>query len=517
MFKKIGLAEKCLIVLSLLLGLTHFLSFGFCLQDDTYIGLRYSRNFANGSGLVYNQGERVEGYTNFSWIMLSSIPFVLNINPIIFIRFLSAISALYAIYMVGVLARILANGRPWSAFIASFLFASIPFTMAEAAMGLETLFYTAIVLSALVRYLKENEDVSKKGYYSGLILALCSLTRPETIAIVLFLVFIDIFQLRKSNCSRSKKQQILSRWLAYSVPVLSHLTFRSLYYGDIVPNTFYAKVGGGTNAFLRGLGYIKSYFMDVLPLYIALFLLTIFAKFKRVIKFEFVILLFVLFVIFNLVYIMYVGGDFKPSNRFFVLLSAIVVAIFAGIVSALFKRFNRKLEIFFMFAVVLLISAGNYIQGGKVRNFAQRRAEVLPYHIIVGNWLKSSFDTDTWLATGNAGVLPYVSEFPTIDMHGLCDKTIAKRSISGMGLATPGHEKGDGLYVLSRHPDIILFMLSRFSEFPLTSSEIQENLFGVSEFELWINPYFHENYTLVSQQIDDFYFNYYLLNTLVVK
>src|SRR5262245_51389143 len=32
--------------------------------DDAYISYRYARNLARGIGLVYNEGERIEGYTN---------------------------------------------------------------------------------------------------------------------------------------------------------------------------------------------------------------------------------------------------------------------------------------------------------------------------------------------------------------------------------------------------------------------------------------------------------------------
>ncbi|HEX2896951.1 MAG TPA: hypothetical protein VHP63_02755, partial [candidate division Zixibacteria bacterium] len=37
------------------------------LQDDAYITYRYAANFLNGDGLVYNIGERIEGFTNFGW------------------------------------------------------------------------------------------------------------------------------------------------------------------------------------------------------------------------------------------------------------------------------------------------------------------------------------------------------------------------------------------------------------------------------------------------------------------
>ena len=36
----------------------------FCLFDDAMISMRYAWNFSHGSGLVWNPGQYVEGYTN---------------------------------------------------------------------------------------------------------------------------------------------------------------------------------------------------------------------------------------------------------------------------------------------------------------------------------------------------------------------------------------------------------------------------------------------------------------------
>src|SRR4051794_37248022 len=41
--------------------------------DDAYISFRYAENLASGHGLVYNLGERVEGYTNFLWVVLLAL------------------------------------------------------------------------------------------------------------------------------------------------------------------------------------------------------------------------------------------------------------------------------------------------------------------------------------------------------------------------------------------------------------------------------------------------------------
>src|SRR5262245_60765306 len=41
------------------------------LTDDAFISFRYARNFSDGYGLVFNPGfERVEGYSNFLWVLI---------------------------------------------------------------------------------------------------------------------------------------------------------------------------------------------------------------------------------------------------------------------------------------------------------------------------------------------------------------------------------------------------------------------------------------------------------------
>src|SRR5207247_899918 len=40
------------------------------LVDDAFISFRYAQHLVDGYGLVFNPGERVEGYTNFLWTMI---------------------------------------------------------------------------------------------------------------------------------------------------------------------------------------------------------------------------------------------------------------------------------------------------------------------------------------------------------------------------------------------------------------------------------------------------------------
>src|SRR5262245_14911733 len=52
------------------IALKYAFDYHFNAVDDAFISFRYARNLANGNGLVFNPGERVEGYTNFLWTVV---------------------------------------------------------------------------------------------------------------------------------------------------------------------------------------------------------------------------------------------------------------------------------------------------------------------------------------------------------------------------------------------------------------------------------------------------------------
>ena len=60
--------------------------------DDAFISFRYAQNFLQGHGLVYNPGERVEGYTNFLWVLLVALGMVAGADPAPPARFLTIAS-----------------------------------------------------------------------------------------------------------------------------------------------------------------------------------------------------------------------------------------------------------------------------------------------------------------------------------------------------------------------------------------------------------------------------------------
>ncbi len=51
-------------------------------KDDAWISFRYAYNLVHGEGMVFNPGERIEGYTNFLWTVLLAPLMVTGLDPL---------------------------------------------------------------------------------------------------------------------------------------------------------------------------------------------------------------------------------------------------------------------------------------------------------------------------------------------------------------------------------------------------------------------------------------------------
>ena len=65
-----------------LMGLFAFWKFALFIHDDALISLRYAKNFVAHGELVWNLGERIEGYTNLLHILFSSSLMRVGLDPI---------------------------------------------------------------------------------------------------------------------------------------------------------------------------------------------------------------------------------------------------------------------------------------------------------------------------------------------------------------------------------------------------------------------------------------------------
>ena len=74
-------------------------------EDDAFISFRYAKNLADGQGLVFNPGERVEAYSNFSWVLLQSAALKAGLDPETASKALGLLAGLAALVFSWLLAR----------------------------------------------------------------------------------------------------------------------------------------------------------------------------------------------------------------------------------------------------------------------------------------------------------------------------------------------------------------------------------------------------------------------------
>ena len=248
-----GLAERGLVrnagvALSFLpwLALLGWLSaVAWFLCDDAFISFRYVRNLLEGHGLVFNPGEYVEGYTNFLWVLeLAAIWGVLGVPPEKAAPWLSVVCTVGVIAMLSVwLARLplLRHRRlvAWMAF--GLLCSSATFAVWTSGGGLETRQFTLFTVAAVV-CLSLWRDRRWGLAAASLSLALAAWTRPEGLLIgVLCIGWFAVQSMADAGRLRPDWRRLA--WLAapFVALVAAHYLFRYGYYGEWLPNAYYAK------------------------------------------------------------------------------------------------------------------------------------------------------------------------------------------------------------------------------------------------------------------------------------
>ena len=214
------------------------------LCDDAYISFRYVENALIGRGLVFNPGERVEGYTNFLWVIeLIALRWITDwsIESLAF--------SLTSIYTVGffIAAALLAYRTPLDLnkrIVCVITLAGLAMNRNVAVWttsGLETRQFSFFILLAVL-LLTTRETTVKRTIAASMAMVLATLTRPDSLLLwgcaglwIISIHWRDFPKLVKLS-------------LAWGVPfcafVGAHFLWRYNYYGEWLPNTYYAKVIG---------------------------------------------------------------------------------------------------------------------------------------------------------------------------------------------------------------------------------------------------------------------------------
>jgi arabinofuranosyltransferase len=227
------------------------------LVDDAFISFRYARNLVEGHGLVFNIGERVEGYTNFLWTIIlaaGSRLFPLDIPwQAVILGLICFAANLLVVYRIG---RALHPRGPATAYvpIAVILLATSRVFTAYATTGLETMAASLLVNLGLLFLLTA---ANRSGWFwSGLMFFLAIMTRPDQAIFLAAALPLVLFGWTTKPEGRRRRGYFFA-----SLPVLlAYLVWKYHYYGSIIPNTFFSREPEYPHL-LHGLVYTALFFL----------------------------------------------------------------------------------------------------------------------------------------------------------------------------------------------------------------------------------------------------------------
>jgi hypothetical protein len=216
--------------------------------DDAAISWAYARNLAQGYGLVAQAGlPPVEGYSNPLWVILL-VPFFLFglFHPVIVPKLLglSCVVAGFVLYYRRA-ARDESCGR-MTAIVGLSLMALQSAVVIWSVSGLENGLYLLLIVSLIVMMASSSPH---RGIGSGLLAGAISLTRPEGVVFALAYPALSLMMPKRAPEGAGRRE-----WRSYLLTVVSilgtALALRFYYFGDGLPNTYYAK-GGPTLGTVR--------------------------------------------------------------------------------------------------------------------------------------------------------------------------------------------------------------------------------------------------------------------------
>jgi len=436
--------------------------------DDALISVRFAENFAQGRGLVFNLGERVEGYTNFLWLLVSALLYwpcrLLGVDIVHALVAATIASGAAVVALVVGLSATLWPGRLWP------LAAAAGLTMLDgdfgvwAVLGLEKHFLVMWALLALWLAVRPATSELRRALSIGGCLLCVMLTRPDGGLFVAAFGASQLIALVQPVEARGALRSFRAVALAGAVVVVGYGLYfaaRYAYFGYPLPNTFYLKVGGAKfEGWTRGVAYLKDFLVchAWVPLAAVFALPGLGRPTVRTLA---------LWVGLHALYVTYVGGDFYPGHRFYVVSIAPLALLIGHGVFLLERVLGAQRQSASWARALPAAAVGLFLVGCVAeRGFTigPLRAEIDRWGPTVENnrrfmlWLKANKPEGATMLTGDIGSAGHYVDVYVYDYYGVIDPVIAHKDVPTLGQYKPGHEKvGTAEYFLPKKPTFMKY------------------------------------------------------------
>ena len=456
------------------------------ISDDALISLTYAKRLAQGHGLTWNGGLLVEGYSNLLWVLANAALGSLGLGVIDAARLLGYAGMGAAVAAV-VYARPPSSLRTALPALLALLFLSLSGAFPAWAVGgleqpmLAALLGWAVALAA--PRLGQPGAGAREMLLPGLFFALLCLTRLDA-PVFTAAAALSVFLCR--GLTRESLRKAFGLALLPALFVVGHEVFRLAYYGQWLPNTALVKFHPSGKHALDGLAYLGRGALPAAP-FLALAAAAAAACLRRNPRGARVVLPLTLAAAWAS-YVAAIGGDIFPAWRHFVPLLLLLAFVLAEGGALLARRAGGRAFAAVMLAGALALGLFAYLQREDDENFRAISERWEWDAEVIGTLLKRAFAAEQPLmAVDPAGGLPFWSELPALDMLGLNDLHLPRHPPPDLGQGPIAHELGDGRYVLSRRPDLVVFLLPTGNDhgYFLSGRQMQQD------------PRFFRDYTLV--------------------
>jgi len=386
--------------------------------DDAFIFFRYADHFAEGEGLRWNlDGKAVEGFSSPLWVLILGGLQWIHLDMIVGAKLLGMMSILST---WGLMLYIFYQ-EACRDFLPILVFLCLGNLYYWSLSGMETGLYTFLLLGSAC---------ALQYRWCAIFLPLMALARPEGFFILIVMSFTWWIYSRKS------RTDLIWIWI---IP-LSYFIFRIGYYHDVLPNTYYAKVGAPLlSRISTGGPYTLTVLLSLIPCYWGV---------RKSINP--IVLGLGIVLLLELILVLLGGGDWMNWGRLLIPMFPIVfVLLMIGSKNHRYLLITLLLFVPFLtpWKAWLAIGKGKTLpiagfQEGSLYQSSQTIAMDIQKHLPKGGVI----------AINHAGFLPYyLPKHHFVDMTGLNDWYIAHEVTGGL------HQKHDADYVLSHKPDLIVF------------------------------------------------------------
>ena len=379
--------------------------------DDVGISWRYARHLADGHGLTWNlEGPPVEGYSNFLWVLMIAVPGVFGMDIELASKILGVLIASANVILFGIILRRLFGGsRYWWAPL--WIVAVIPEWTLWSISGLEISLFGFFLLLILLGL---TQDGTRRNVNLSVALVGLTLTRPEGFAVGLVMLAVMVLP-RNAHSIRKRWESVKVPAVALVAAVCALVAFRLWYFGYPLPNTVYAKF----SAILPSSMHVGRWMIFVLP-FVAAWMVLIRSQLSD--RQRVLLTVAIAAAVIHTLMILPVHPVMNFLHRYHV---AFLPYWLLPLPMALEFVARRKAVVAGAATLALVLWS---TQGWPT---VSERFAVSRYHQRVQRCIVSALQElpgRPTIALVDAGLIPYWSDLPTIDVWGLCDVEIARET-----------------------------------------------------------------------------------------